>query len=234
MNAPDGRGYVRRITWDPYEEPDERAMRFRLTYEGRLLTSQESRPQPEHKHAIRRQFHTQLKQFWGFHPGLQYLKKPNPHHTREKPMIDDIVSSFSNHGFNWAPLGRSDLGLMCKVEVLLLRRPAGDGGGIYSIGDLDNRVKTLIDALAIPPQKNAYPTTGPTPEEDPFFVLLDNDKVITHLSVETDYLFGEVVKLDPHGKPEPPDQADVRATITVSIQPTSTFAMSMMYHNVFA
>lgn len=225
---------VRQLTWDPYEEPGEGAMRFRLTYEGRLLATHETPAKPEHKHDIRRQFHPQLRDFWGVNPGLKYLTKPNPSHRQEHPIIEDIAKTFAVKGFSFVPLGRTDLNLMCKIEVLLLRRPATNGGGVYANGDLDNRVKTLLDALAIPPL-NAFPLgVGPTADEQPYFyVLLDDDKMISHLSVETDYLFGDVVKLDAHGKRQPPDVADVRATLTISLQPYSMSRISAMYGLVF-
>jgi hypothetical protein len=56
----------------------------------------------------------------------------------------------------------------------------GDGG------DIDNRVKTLLYALSVPPpaQANFFSDTGPS---RPIFCVQD-DSLVTKLSVETDRL----------------------------------------------
>jgi hypothetical protein len=54
-------------------------------------------------------------------------------------------------------------------------------------GDIDNRLKTLLDALTAPDQNQA-PDGNPNPGTQPFFCLLEDDKLITGLSVKTDQL----------------------------------------------
>ena len=58
------------------------------------------------------------------------------------------------------------------------------------MSDLDNRVKTLIDALKIPKKRELPDKAAPdlARDEDPFYVLLEDDSLVTHLSVETDVL----------------------------------------------
>ena len=53
-------------------------------------------------------------------------------------------------------------------------------------GDLDNRIKTLFDALQIPKVLNGGLT--PLEGEAPFFVLLEDDALITDMRVSTDRL----------------------------------------------
>src|SRR5206468_1768300 len=85
-------------------------------------------------------------------------------------------------------------------------------GTVIESGDIDNRLKTLFDALRIP--NNADETKGyPTPsaDETPFYCLLADDKLISKVSVETDIL------LEPSS--EGVGENDVRLIITVSLRP---------------
>lgn len=54
-------------------------------------------------------------------------------------------------------------------------------------GDIDGRLKTLFDALQRPVNLNEIPRsiTGPDYDEYPMFVLLENDKLISDVNIET-------------------------------------------------
>lgn len=55
----------------------------------------------------------------------------------------------------------------------------------WRLGDIDNRLKTLFDALRLPNQTNELVGyDNPAPDENPFFCLLEDDSLITHVSVE--------------------------------------------------
>jgi hypothetical protein len=88
-------------------------------------------------------------------------------------------------------------------------------------GDIDNRVKTAIDALKMPAQQNQVPH-GPQKGEDPFFVLMDDDRTVTHLEVETDRL------LLPREEWES-DETRARLVISVEVRPTSTNGRNVGY-----
>ncbi len=83
---------------------------------------------------------------------------------------------------NWLP---TILGLVagsCTTfgyvpQVLKIRRE----------GDIDNRLKTLLDSFTMPDQ-NQTPDGSPDTGETPFFCLLEDDKLITGLAVKTDRL----------------------------------------------
>ncbi len=109
------------------------------------------------------------------------------------------------------PLVTRELELFCNIEVLFLRR--GDPGGIISAtGDIDNRLKTLFDALTVPRDAlQLGPYKNPAPSRSPFFCLLEDDSLITKASVETDTLLGAVS--------DPPNPNYVRVVITVRIKP---------------
>lgn len=213
-----------RIIWDPFEEP-EGGMEFRLTYEGLLLSGvKETDSRKAHKHEIRRQFHPQLRQYWGIHPGLKVLAESTwdgglPSNA-EPATIEALARRFTrSSGHRFVPLVREELSLMCKLEILLLRRPEANSH-VYSKGDLDNRVKTIVDALKIPSDGNELPGSGPGKDEDPFFVLLEEDKLLTHLSVETDYLLGGIAKMK-NGVMQPDDVNDAKVVIKVTLKPYS-------------
>lgn len=76
-----------------------------------------------------------------------------------------------------------------------------------NVGDIDGRLKTIFDALAIPPSGSGLPE----PEGEPIYVLLDDDRHISHAAVEADEL------LEPTG-PEA-GRNDARVIITVNIKP---------------
>jgi hypothetical protein len=72
--------------------------------------------------------------------------------------------------------------------VLENRNGAIRPGRLITSGDIDNRLKTLFDSLRILGEVPA----GPTEDKKPFYVLLEDDKPITHISVETDTLLERV------------------------------------------
>ena len=91
-------------------------------------------------------------------------------------------------------------------------------GGVIHHGDIYNRIKTLCDALKRP---NLQPEIGadkPLLDEDPFFVLLEDDRLISHLSVETDTSLAPVNN----------DPNDVKLVIKVAVQPfeVKTYAVA--------
>lgn len=66
--------------------------------------------------------------------------------------------------------------------------PEPPGHIVTQSGDIDNRIKTLLDALK-KPELNALPGGSvPTSNENPFFCLLEDDNLIVSLAVETDRL----------------------------------------------
>jgi len=125
--------------------------------------------------------------------------------------IAQLSQKFSMFGYRFVPLATRNLELLCSIEILFLRQ--GEPGGLINrIGDVDNRLKTIFDALCIPRNAGQLgPYTTPESNEDPFFCLLEDDSLITKASVETDTL------LQPTS--DPPNPNDVRLVITVRLRP---------------
>jgi hypothetical protein len=225
------------LRWD-YLAPDfghcEGDMEFRLTYDGPLLSFRETESETKrvhkrslHIHSIRKQFHRQLKLLWSEHPVLRQIKKDGSsvelYTGSGAPPLNQI---FEEEGFRWLPMATEANGMICKVDVLMLRH--GQPGNV--LYDVDNRLKTLFDALR--KTKGPYELGSGTPEgkfvpesdEDPFYVVLQNDNLITHISVTSDTLLQPVV-CDPQ---LPPDQA-VRLVVAITIRPYRAFAETAGY-----
>lgn len=196
-------GPVRRVfAAEPDLNPREVIMEFRLTYAGRLLTRNERRERQRslHVHDIRKEFHKQLKVLWESHPILRQVSKDGStielYSGSGAPPLNQI---FPHDGFNWLPLVTKANGLICAIDVLMLRRgPPGE-----ALSDIDNRLKPIFDALRMagsPDELGAGTATGqaqPGTGENPFYVVLEDDKLITHLSATTDTLLEPVVGVPP-------------------------------------
>ena len=177
-------------------------MEFRLTYAGKLLAHKGGRS--GHVHDIRQEFHKQLKVLWNEHP---VLMRGYP----EGPSIPDPEkcwgATFEQHGFMWKPIATEDNGLICALDILMLRK--GPPGKVRT--DIDNRLKTLFDALRIAsPQELGKET--PKSEQNPFYILLQDDSLITRVAVTSDML------LEPIEGVEREEDA-VRLVINVAVRP---------------
>jgi hypothetical protein len=203
-------------------------MEFRLTYAGQLLAHKDNeklRERSLHVHSIRRALHKQLKVLWSSHPVLKQIQKDGSsvelvHGSEDCPPLNKI---FQDNGFNWLPMVTEENGLICKLNILMLRH--GQLG--RAIHDVGNRLKTLFDALRkakVPSELGAGTSTGqvmPADNEDPFYVLLEDDKLITDISVTTDTMLEPVPSV-------PPDEA-VRLVIGVAIRPYRVFPENSGY-----
>ncbi len=200
-------------------------MQFRLKYEGPLNATQKDPvgaqrdPRADHKHQLRRYFHGQLKRLWDVTPHLTHGDALGPDimangNQRGEPIktcrAQDLAQRHAHIEFNFVPLVTFNLQILCGLDILLLC-PDNPMGGVWA-GDIDNRIKTLIDALRIPSANEDYDQRTPAEDEQPFFCLLEEDKLITKLTIETDRL----LKFD--GKAL--DQAML--VINVSLRPYET------------
>lgn len=153
-------------------------MRFRLTYRGPLA----SNGSLKQKQALRRAFHVQLRELW---------TKPPLADVRKLFLVDQVPSGEISlihpiAGFRFAPLVSSRVHLIAALEILMLRRE--DPGAVVTHGgDLDNRVKTLLDSFRMPKGPSELPVgEAPKPDEDPFFCLLEDDALVTEVAIVTD------------------------------------------------
>jgi hypothetical protein len=207
-------------------------MEFRLTYQGPLYATQrdaigkQPSAKPDHKHAIRKAIHPQLRRLWEITPFLKTGQRSGPgailmEQGEDAPIYDQqsLSVKHSLYGFNFVPLVTRDLNLICALDILFLR--ADKPGGAISAGDIDNRLKTLFDSLRIPVAGENYVQRTPGSDEKPFFCLLEDDALITKVVIETDQL----LELVPPGN----GIADVRLVITVRLRPYEMHLGNMQF-----
>lgn len=168
-------------------------MRLTLHYRGPLRANGDR----DHKHAIRRLFHLQLRKLW------QQLPLSECRDLLQAPRPKEYSLLRPRGGFVFAPLVTAEMHVTAELAVVLLR-PEPPGQLLTQGGDIDNRLKTLFDALTLPPHKNQLPKVPPGVDEDPFFCVLESDSLVTAVSVRTEQLLEPGVA-----------SSDVDATITV-------------------
>ena len=206
---------------DPSDDPDKGyGMEFRLTYDGPLYATQrdpvgsQMDPRTNHKHDLRRRFHAQLKRLWQVDPHLSSVPPAQDvlvigaHVAMLPHNIPELDIRHSLYGFRFVPLVTFNMRVVCSLDILFLR-PDRPGGLIWA-GDIDNRIKTLFDALRIPVANEQYHLRTPADDEEPFFCLLEDDKLITKVSIETDQLLERV------GNSQ--DNSDTRLVVTVKVR----------------
>jgi hypothetical protein len=169
-------------------------MEFRLTYQGPLFANRSDDTRPprlKHMHVIRTTFHRQLSELWNLdsrlkrYVGKSHALEPDGSKKPYSP-LENLQKLYRHSGINWAPLVNETWGIVCGLDILFLRREPK--GGIVQSGDLDNRIKTLFDAMAIP-KENAIPGDLVSQSEpNPFFCLLSDDKLISEFRVTSDRL----------------------------------------------
>jgi hypothetical protein len=154
-------------------------MHFTLTYTGELRAN----AKPQQKHEIREAFHLQMRTLWNQDPLIDHNSWHDGSNPKTTVNLNRPIGSF-----RFVPLISKDLFLVCKLSIFMLR-PEPPGSLITQGGDIDNRLKTLFDALRIPHNTAELPkNTEPTTEQNPFFCLLEDDNLITEVSVKTDRL----------------------------------------------
>jgi hypothetical protein len=182
---------------DDLQELDGTMLEFRLVYQGNLLASSTKSggdTRSRHKHQIRRYLHEQLKALWPIRYPLKFshdyvsTTQNSGGPAISKTGVDMIADEFSMGAKRYVPVVRSELALACGLDVLLLRRVKANQM-IYE-GDLDNQLKTLVDALRIP--KVGEFCEGP---EDPLFCLLEDDRLISEVHLRGDTLLASPSQL---------------------------------------
>jgi hypothetical protein len=86
-------------------------------------------------------------------------------------------------GIDWNPIITPNLKLIAELDIQMLH-PEIVG---VPRSDIDNRVKTILDGLRCP--QNEHEIGANTPNDiGPIYTLLDDDHLITKLSVNTSHL----------------------------------------------
>lgn len=175
-------------------------MRFHLVYRGKLPASG-NKSKLKDVTRIRREFSPQIKLLWETHPSLMVLLETgarpranqmllqNGQSARQQAilrprMAEDLLAPIPVGSKQYIPLVRKSLDLGCELSVMFLRQEA-PGQVVTQGGDLDGRMKLLLDALRMPQldEQNVCP-----PEEDELYCLMQDDALVSRLDIDTDRL----------------------------------------------
>jgi len=189
-------------------------MEFRLLWQGPLRSEGGSDLGPTgraaDKQVLRKHFHRQLRELWKLHPHLRRMTERDyvvlmpgvdpvwertivpahgslTKHPTAKPWIEHIADDHMRLGTRFVPLVSKMGGFTCSLDILFLRRDQ-PGSLVIKGGDIDNRIKVLLDGLRMP---DTLPEMGGIPleaEENPFFCLLEDDALLTRVAITTDLL----------------------------------------------
>lgn len=179
-----------------------------LHYRGELP----AKSRPEIKLRIQRVLHPQLVRLWEMDQTLLIQRDclwETDSDNRPLRYIDSVYRRFRRGDFACFPLATRELKLICTINVTLYRREE-PGALVNKGGDIDNRVKVLLDSLRVP-DASWTKDQHPEPHEQPFYCLMEDDSQITSFSVTTERW------LEPFGPDE--RETDVLATITADIRP---------------
>ncbi|MDR2412798.1 MAG: hypothetical protein LBD50_01130 [Rickettsiales bacterium] len=150
-------------------------MKFKLLYFGEILINPKKRAQ--HIADIRMQFHPQLKKLLEHSPWDNLTKYMMPGATKS-PIITKHIG-----GIDYNPIITPSLKLIAELDIQMLH-PEIVG---VARSDIDNRVKTILDGLRCP--QNNHEIGENTPRNmGPICTLLDDDHLVTKLSVNTSHL----------------------------------------------
>jgi hypothetical protein len=184
-------------------------MKFTLIYDGPLPSCGKYQ-RVEEKQAIRRAINPQLHELCRTHPLVcGWL---------DQWQDGKGMSCFKVGSFDFVSLVSKKLHMVCDLDVLFLRRE-NPGSVVKSGGDIDNRVATLFDALRKPHRENELPANDKPAgaEEIPFLCLLEDDSLVTGISVRTERLL-----TPPGGEP-----SDVHLVIGVTVKVTELTYMTL-------
>jgi hypothetical protein len=208
-------------------------MKFTLRFDGDLP----SNGRPSEKWKIRQQIHPQLAELWRINPSLQevqhkchastkgYLQYEIHHSVPEfRPAYEPdpegnsvfLLEPITRGSRLCLPLIRETLALKCSLRISFLRR---DEPNVYQAGDLDNRLKTLFDALQVPneDQMKGAPSLEEVP--NPLYCLLEDDKLITGFDIATHQLLSR----------SPQSKNDVSIIIHVDVRVTRPRVYNHMF-----
>lgn len=179
-------------------------MRFALVYRGALSASG-NKSKTQEVSEIRKTLSIQMKHLWNHDHALLELKecayatdkiltdqlfhapargKLKRAFERGNSNINCLIEPTRIGQTNYLAFIRSSLHLSCDLNISFLRKD--DPGSIITKGgDIDNRLKTLFDSLRLPTESEhlAHP-----PDADEVFCLLENDSLISSITVSTDRL----------------------------------------------
>jgi len=159
-------------------------MDFYLKYDGPLKSNASAKD----THYIREYLHPQIKRLWDTEQ-FRFCQSELLNPLGALSVLKEI------DGFTFAPLVFQVLKLICQLDITILW-PEEQGVISAHGGDIDNRLKTLFDALQCTDTNQIQPIKERFADKHPFFCLLEDDKLITSVNVKTHTLLRSEKKTD--------------------------------------
>jgi hypothetical protein len=178
-------------------------MKFKLLYYGELMTNPKNRS--HHVSEIRMALHHQLKSLMGHSPWKNLADHMVPNPTKAPVLTKSVGGCVFN------PIISDKLNMFVELDIQMLH-PEKIG---FARADIDNRAKTLLDALRCP--QNPHECGENIPKNiGPIYTLLDDDHLVSKLSINTSHLLS-AENVFSHG-PADEDEDKIFLMINVSVR----------------
>lgn len=159
-------------------------MRFTLHYRGPLKSNADARA----KHRMRTEFHQQLSDLWSRAPLKRHQEWLSWDRYRERESEPHRICALKERGgLRYSSVVHEQGRMVADLDILILR-PGGPGDVVKDGGDIDNRLKTLFDALTIPDENQARALPRPEDMTSVQHCVFEDDRLITGFRVSTDRL----------------------------------------------
>ncbi|HEY9158669.1 hypothetical protein [Candidatus Binatus sp.] len=162
--------------WRKRLELERDNVKFRLRYDGPLPSASRRDTRCKEKNQIRWRLHHQLATVV---TQVDFSRVFT--HTDKSGLPTFVNKRFKGYGF-MALISTADV-LVCDLSIQLERRDFV-GGILKPEGDLDNRLKTLLDALRLPQDENEVMPPDDPAQKKNCLCLLEDDSLITGLNIQ--------------------------------------------------
>jgi hypothetical protein len=214
-------------------------MRFYLVYKGQLSSTQGNRgKRKKERLLIRKQITPQIERLWETSWTLSKMQwdsrvaeepanylgsgsdSPLPERYKSPPIFPvqeghiDLTAPIEKLGKKFKPLIRKSMDLTCTLNVLFLRQE-DPGSLLKKGGDIDNRIKTFIDALEMPSDELEGDET-----EGVNLCLLENDSLVKSLEINTERLLLPETNF--------PNEVNLIVEVVVHVERVGTWNMCLL------
>jgi hypothetical protein len=170
-------------------------MQFSLVYDGDLPSIGNSTPPLRQSKlqavwAVRDVISRQLDRLYETHPILR-----GAGFTENRMAANEARRPIRRHGQTFLALARPELRLKCQLDIKMLVNHE-PGSVLTGTGDLDNRIKTLNDALRVPKEQHEM-GSHQVPAGQAYICLMSDDALVTGFKVAMDRHLG-LVNQTPH------------------------------------
>lgn len=170
-------------------------MKFKLIYNGELKINPKKRSQ--HLHDIR----------MALSPQLERLAQISPYNTIKDKMQKTKTKGIKEiNGAKFFPIIRPELNLLAELDIQILHPELLE----TPRADIDNRMKTLLDALKRP--QSSHELAEHMDKSEVIYTLLDDDHLVTKMTINTSHL------LYKEQNPSPNRDYELLIIITVNIK----------------